>query len=181
MEKDELRSQIRLGGAIDPGDSLLVMSALFVWMSSRLPGTVSAFLAMPNEIDLVPLFARLPGWRWVLPRVEEEGSLTFRDRGVEKEMHRFGMEQPVDQGPIIPLNEIDVFLTPGLAFDETGGRLGQGGGFYDRVLAERRTDASVIGVTVEERVVGRVPMFANDQRVGWLATQKGVRECSPSR
>ena len=135
---------------------------------------------MPNEIDLSPLFDRLPGWRWVLPRVEEDGSLTFRDREVRTETHRFGMEQPADEGPVIPLHEIDVFLTPGLAFDQTGGRLGQGGGFYDRILSERRTDTTVIGVTVDERVIRRVPMLAYDQRVGWLATEKGVRECSPS-
>ena len=116
-----------------------------------------------------------------MPRVEDDGLLTFRDREVTRETHRFGMEQPADEGPIIPLHEIDVFLTPGLAFDEGGGRLGQGGGFYDRVLAKRRTDTAVIGVTVEERVITRVPMMAYDQRVGWLATQKGVRECSTSR
>ncbi len=88
------------------------------------------------------------------------------------------MEQPADEGPIIPLHAIDVFLTPGLAFDEGGGRLGQGGGFYDRVLAERRGDAAVVGVTVEERVINRIPMLIDDQSVGWLATEKGVRECS---
>jgi len=116
----------------------------------------------------------------VLPRVEDDDTLTFRDRDVGREKHPFGMDQPVDEGPIIPIHEIDVFLTPGLAFDRTGGRLGHGGGFYDRILAERRTDAVAVGVTVEERVIDQVPMLAYDQRVGWLATEKGVRECSTS-
>ena len=133
---------------------------------------------MPDEVDLRSLFDRLPGWRWVLPRVEEDGSLTFRDREVRLETHAFGMEQPVNEGPVIPLHEIDVFLTPGLAFDESGGRLGQGGGFYDRILSERRTDTQAVGVTVEERVVQRVPMLAYDERVDWLATERGVRPCS---
>ena len=178
MDKGELRGRIRSRGSLDPGDSLLVVSGLFVWLSKQLPGTVAAFLAMPNEVDLRSLFDRLPGWRWVLPRVEDDGSLTFRDRAVTLEQHRFGMEQPADEGPVIPVHEIDVFLTPGLAFDETGGRLGQGGGFYDKVLAGRRADAKAVGITVEERVVLRVPMLAYDERVGWLATEKGVRECS---
>jgi 5-formyltetrahydrofolate cyclo-ligase len=178
MDKSRIRDQIRSRGAVDPGVSILVGGGLFTWLSSRLPGTVSAFLAMTNEIDLSPLFDRLPGWRWVLPRVEDDNSLTFRDREVPREMHRFGMEQPVNEGPIIPLHEIDVFLTPGLAFDDSGGRVGQGGGFYDRILAERRTDAVVVGVTLEERVIDRVPMRSHDQRVGWLATENGVRECS---
>ena len=181
MDKRELRGQIRSRGAIDPADSLLVVSGLFVWLVSRLPGTVSGFLAMPNEIDLSPLFERLPGWRWVLPRVEDDNTLTFRDRSVARETHRFGMEQPVGEGLIIPLHEIDIFLAPGLAFDERGGRLGQGGGFYDRILAKRRTNAAVVGVTVEERVINRVPMLTSDERVGWLATEKGVRECLTSR
>ena len=180
MDKRELRGRFRSESAIDPGAGLLVVSGLFVWISQRVPGTISAFLAMPGEIDLSSLFERLPGWRWVLPRVEDDGSLTFRDRDVRRETHSFGMEQPADEGAVIPVPEIDVFLTPGLAFDESGGRLGQGGGFYDRVLAERRSDTDAIGITVEERVVHRVPMMAYDQRVDWLATETGVRECSTS-
>lgn len=90
------------------------------------------------------------------------------------------MYQPADEGAIVPIHEIDVFLTPGIAFDRAGGRLGHGGGFYDRVLAERRSDSAAIGITVEERVVARIPMMAHDQRVEWLATEEGVRECSTS-
>jgi len=180
VDKGELRNEIRAGGAIDPGAGLLVVSGLFVWLSSRLPGTISAYLAMPNEIDLSSLFERLSGWRWVLPRVEDDDTLTFRDRDVARETHRFGMEQPADEGPAVPIHEIDVFLTPGLAFDRAGGRLGHGGGFYDRILAQRRTDTFAVGVTVQERVIPQVPMLAFDERVGWLATEKGVRKCSTS-
>lgn len=175
-----LRTKIRGQGAIDAGDGLLVASGLFVWMSKRLPGTVSAFLAMPHEIDLSSLFDRLPRWRWALPRVEPGGSLTFRDSDVPREAHKFGMNQPVDAGPVIPVSEIDLFLTPGLAFDQTGGRLGQGGGFYDRILSEKRPDAISVGVTVEKRVLDRIPMAAFDMHMDFLATETGVRECSPT-
>lgn len=171
---------MRSRGALDPGKSLLVTSGLFVWLSPRVPGTVAAFLSMPSEVDLRPLFDRLPGWRWVLPRVEEDGTLTFRDRDVRREVHPFGMEQPANEGSEIPIREIDVLLTPGVAFDESGGRLGNGGGFYDRILAARRSDSQAIGVTVEHQVIPFVPMMAYDQRVEFLATETGVRECSPN-
>ena len=134
---------------------------------------------MPEEVDVSPLFTRLAGWRWVLPRVEVDRTLTFRDRDVARETHRFGMEQPVDEGPIIPFHEIDVFLVPGLAFDRSGGRLGRGGGFYDHILAHRRHDAVPIGVTVRERVVDLVPTDDTDQRVDWIADEDGVTECFP--
>jgi 5-formyltetrahydrofolate cyclo-ligase len=77
--------------------------------------------------------------------------------------------------------EIDVFLTPGLAFDLRGGRLGNGGGFYDRVLSTRRTDSAAVGITVGRRVVDEVPMESHDQWVDWLATESSVIRCSPSR
>lgn len=176
-----MRAEMRAVDAIDHDRIEAVVRGLFDWLSARLPGTISAFLAMPGEVDLSPLFHRLPGWRWVLPRVEADRSMTFRDRDVPREVHAFGMEQPADVGLVVPVHEIDVFLTPGLAFDERGGRLGNGAGFYDKVLAARRGDAVAVGVTVEARVVESVPMEEHDKRVDWLATETGVRQSSPSR
>lgn len=161
--------------------SAAVAEGLFGWLSRRLPGTVTAFLAMPGEIDLSPLFDRLPGWRWVLPRVEDDRTMTFRDRDAPREVHRFGMSQPTDSGPVIPIPHVDVFLAPGLAFDRGGGRLGNGAGFYDSVLVDRRADSVAIGVTLESRVFDSVPMESHDQRMDLLATELGVKECSPNR
>jgi 5-formyltetrahydrofolate cyclo-ligase len=178
MDKERLRAGLG-ASKLDPGTELLVVSGMFAWLSSRVPGTVAAFLALGHEVDVEPLFTRLPGWRWVLPRMESDGTLTWRDRDLPREVHRWGMSQPVDQGDAVPASEIDVFLVPGMAFDETGARLGRGGGHYDRVLAIRRKDSEAIGVTVEERVIETVPVHEHDQRVDWLATENGVRQCSP--
>lgn len=179
MDKDQIRNRARGQPPVEPGVGLSVVSGLFVWLSERLPGTISAYLPLPDEVDVTPLFERLPGWRWTLPRVEDDGSLTFRDREVPREVHRFGMEQPVEQGQVTPVREIDVFLVPGVAFDATGGRLGRGAGYYDRLLAERRSDATAVGVATDMKMIESVPVFDNDQRVDWLATESGVRECSP--
>lgn len=180
VDKQELRAVVRDQGMVSADSSARVVAMLFPWMSRRLPGTVSAFLAMSGEVDISPLFDRLPGWRWVLPRVEDDRTLTFRDKDVPREVHRFGMEQPTDTGPAVPVHEIDLFLTPGLAFDRSGGRLGNGGGFYDRILSARRADSVAVGITIERRVVDAVPMRDHDERVDWLATENGVTECSPS-
>jgi 5-formyltetrahydrofolate cyclo-ligase len=82
---------------------------------------------------------------------------------------------------VIPVREIDVFLTPGLAFDMVGGRLGNGAGFYDRILADSRADSVAVGVTVADRVFPEVPMESHDQRMEWVATERGVRECLPRK
>jgi len=181
MDKERLRTGLGKGPTVDAGVELLVVSGLFVWLSGRLPGTIAAYLALGHEIDVESLFTRLPGWRWVLPRMEPDGNLTWRDRDVPRETHHWGMSQPVGQGDEIPVSHIDVFLVPGVAFDDTGARLGRGGGHYDRVLATRRKDSEAVGVTVEDRVIEAVPVHDHDQRVDWLATEAGVRECTPRR
>lgn len=181
MDKAELRATIRAQPPVSAATSGQVAEAIFSWLSRRIPGTVTAFLAMEGEVDLGPLFERLPGWRWVLPRVEADRTMTFRDRDSPRELHRFGMMQPSDVGPSIPLREIDIFLTPGLAFDLTGGRLGNGGGFYDRVLVRRRSDSVAVGVTIDSRLVDGIPMEEHDQRVDWVASESGVVECRLNR
>ncbi len=177
VDKSDMRDMIRAQPPVSPETSGLVAEGIFTWLSARLPGTVTAFLAMDGEVDVSSLFQRLPGWRWVLPRVEADRTMTFRDRDVPREVHPFGMSQPSDAGPVIPVWEVDVFLAPGLAFDLHGGRLGNGAGFYDRVLADRRTDAETVGVTVRRRVMERVPMEEHDQVMDWLAVEDGVVAC----
>jgi 5-formyltetrahydrofolate cyclo-ligase len=64
-------------------------------------------------------------------------------------------------------------LLPALAFDERGFRLGYGGGFYDRLLAD--WPVLTVGVTPEALVLSAVPREAHDVPVAYLATERGVR------
>jgi 5-formyltetrahydrofolate cyclo-ligase len=179
MDKASLRARMRSLGPLPADVSDRINAGLFAWLSKRLPGTITAFLPMEGEVDLRPLFERLPGWRWALPRVEPDGSVTFRDVGVPRETHPFGMEQPTDSGPVIPIHEIDVFLVPGLAFDRGGGRLGNGAGYYDRILSSARSDAATIGIAPNVRLIDRVPVEEHDVLVGLLATEDGVISALP--
>jgi len=171
---------MRARGPVEAKTAQRVVTGLRDWMAARIPGTVAAYLAMSDEVELTPLFAALPGWRWVLPRVELDRSLSFRDRAVPRERHPLGMRQPTETGVVTPLHEIDLILVPGLAFDVMGGRLGRGAGYYDRVLEGRRGDVLAVGVTTESRLIAMVPREDHDQHVEWLATESGVRECSPT-
>jgi 5-formyltetrahydrofolate cyclo-ligase len=179
VDKASLRIVMRALGPVPGGVGDAIGARLFPFLSARLPATISAFIAMEGEVDLRPLMARLPGWRWVLPRVEPDRSLTFRDAAVPREKHPFGMEQPVDSGPVIPIHEIDVFLVPGLAFDLRGGRLGNGAGHYDRVLAAARSDAVSIGICAPGHLVESVPTDKGDLPVDYIATEEGVIPRSP--
>jgi 5-formyltetrahydrofolate cyclo-ligase len=181
VDKGELRARMKALGTVDTAVMTRTSDALFRWMSTRLPATAAAYLAMDGEVDIEGLFDRLPGWRWVLPRVEDDGSLTFRDRDLGRETHRWGMAQPVAAGDPVPLHEVDLILVPGLAFDGSGARLGRGKGYYDRLLGGRRPDCVAVGVTSADRVLDEVPVERHDHRVDFLVTEEGVIPCSTRR
>jgi 5-formyltetrahydrofolate cyclo-ligase len=69
---------------------------------------------------------------------------------------------------------IDVVIVPGLAFTPDGRRLGQGGGWYDRLLPTLRADALVVGVCFREQLVDALPVEDHDVAVHVVVTDAGV-------
>ena len=110
------------------------------------------------------------------PAVDSEtGDPSFDDLVATK----FGILEPrpelcaQSENIVIP-EDIDVILTPGLAFDLKGGRLGRGAGYYDRFLPKLRSDAMIIGICYEEQIVLKTPTDERDFRLHALATPKRV-------
>ena len=75
--------------------------------------------------------------------------------------------------------EIDVVVLPGSVFDIEGGRLGYGGGYYDRFLANDAPQACRIGLAFELQVVPTVPLEPHDQRLDYLVTEKRTITITP--
>jgi len=72
-------------------------------------------------------------------------------------------------------------LTPLLAFDRDGHRLGYGGGFYDRTLDKLRRDGDVtaIGVAFAAQRVGAIPRAGHDQCLDAVLTEDGLMRIDP--
>ena len=68
----------------------------------------------------------------------------------------------------------DVVVVPGLAFTAAGERLGQGGGWYDRYLAQVRADCTTIGVCFAEQILDTLPVEAHDVTMDHIVTERGV-------
>ena len=66
---------------------------------------------------------------------------------------------------------IDVVLVPGLAFTAAGDRLGQGGGWFDRLLGDVRPDCLIVGVCFDVQVVTELPVEAHDVPVDLVVTE----------
>ncbi len=76
--------------------------------------------------------------------------------------------------PPVDAAEIEVIVLPGSVFDLHGGRLGYGGGFYDRFIANQAPGALRIGLAFELQVVARLPLLAHDQPLHTLVTEERV-------
>jgi 5-formyltetrahydrofolate cyclo-ligase len=72
---------------------------------------------------------------------------------------------------------LDVVLVPGAVFDPQGGRLGYGGGFYDRFLAEAAPQAFRIALAYAVQMVHQVPMQPHDQYMDMIITEQQVYTC----
>lgn len=74
----------------------------------------------------------------------------------------------------------DVVIVPGLAFTRRGERLGQGGGWYDRMLAGIRPECRTIGVGFAEQLLDDLPLEAHDVRLDVIVTDDAVVVVDPS-
>lgn len=67
-----------------------------------------------------------------------------------------------DRFPIVPAEALDMTVVPLVAFDQTGTRLGYGGGCYDRYLSMLSSACQIIGIAFDEQRINHVPTDAHD-------------------
>lgn len=85
--------------------------------------------------------------------------------------HPYGMLEPGEDCPLVGKDAIGLVLVPGLAFDPSGGRLGQGGGFYDRWLADYAGCTAALCRTA--LLLPQVPRAPHDRGVELVLTEHG--------
>lgn len=156
------------------------------WAGAR---TLAAYLSIGEEFDTAALVreALRSGRRLLLPRIVDPRSRAtrhlvlheVRDPDADTVAGPWGIREP-DPGrcPEVPAAAAELVLVPGLAFDATGGRLGYGAGYYDRLLAQVGDSCVKVAAAFELQCVDRVPMQAHDRRIDWLVTAAAARRTS---
>jgi len=135
---------------------------------------VGLFASIGAEVDTASLLsaARREGKQVALPVVLGKGiPLQFRDvtaRASPLARSGWGVPEPDPSCEVVPTEVLDLVVFPGLCFDRAGGRLGYGGGFYDRTFATAR--AARWMVAFAEQAVPEVPMGPHDLFVHGIVT-----------
>ena len=141
--------------------------------------TVMVFSSFGSEVETGPIIERLAaeGVLVALPRVEGHRIVAVAySPGDPLSRASFGAMEPTGSRVIGP-KEIDVVVTPGLAFDRRGYRVGYGGGFYDGFLRRTRRDALRVGICFAPQVVDEVPSGGTDRPVRVIVTDEEVIRC----
>ncbi len=144
------------------------------------PSIVAGFWPIHNELSPLQLMTALAkkGCQLCLPATGDAGTaLIFRTYSAEIELvdGPFKTRQPSSSAAIqCP----DLILTPLLAFDRNGGRLGYGGGYYDRTFAALTQHGHAlisVGIAYDEQEVEQVPAGVFDHRLTAILTNTSLR------
>ena len=142
---------------------------------------VSLYFPMRHELDTEPLAAALleKGARLALPVVTRRKSpLVFRayTPGDDMVEGSYGELVPAEDAPEVTP---DILVVPLLAFTRAGGRLGYGGGYYDRTLAALRQSGAplAVGYAYGGQEVDALPLSPLDQPLDWIVTERGAIRC----
>ncbi|MDJ0920253.1 MAG: 5-formyltetrahydrofolate cyclo-ligase [Henriciella sp.] len=137
---------------------------------------VAVYLPIGSEIDPRPLMEKLEqaGAKLALPCVLDDGSMIYRHyrRGDPLEARPFGLLEPNSEVPEV---HPTLVITPLLAFDRAGTRLGYGKGHYDRALTALRAEGRVFvcGLAFQGQEVDQVPVEPHDVPLDWVMTERG--------
>jgi len=192
LSKGDLRKRIREArGALGPEQrrewDARVNHHLLEYAARKRPRVVAAYVAFDGEPDLASALQQLgrQGVRLALPVIQQRpgrAEICFRQWAPVSEMqkNRYGIPEPV--GTLdIRLDEIDLALIPLVAWDVTGGRLGMGASFYDRIfepLAQAPRPYRM-GVAYQLQKVERIPLDPWDVRLHGMLTEDGCLNFEP--
>ena len=181
IQKARLRLEMKarramLGESRRARAAWLLHNSLSEWLCQRDETRIAIYLARSFELDLDALARELIGAGKTVcaPRVDVENNRMrfFRLSELEATARGpWGVREPVSDEIVRP----EIVFVPGLAFDPEGRRLGTGGGWYDRVLADIPLK---FGVTFGAQIVDKVPVESHDIRMDWVASDEKLIQAS---
>ena len=107
-----------------------------------------------------------------LPVPEAGGQMYFARYDGALVPGRYGIPQPPRSAPVLQPQPGDLMLVPALAYDRVGRRLGRGGGYYDRCLAQ--LDCCAVGLIRAAFLLDALPTAWNDMPVAAVVTEQGI-------
>ena len=183
--RDQLLSGRRRHSLLEVGEyAAAIAEHLLGTPALRRAATVAAYISIGAEPGTGPLIERLDalGRRVILPVMLPDHDLDWAVYTGPADLMPAGRGLLEPPGPRLGVDAVataDVVLTPGVAVDRTGMRLGRGGGSYDRALGRVPVGTFVCTLLYDGEIVDRVPADVHDRPVTAAVTPRGVSWFGP--
>lgn len=181
-EKQRLRAEVRARErALDPAykaeSAAAICRALAELPAYAAARTVLAYRSLPREVDTDAFLRRTlaDGKTLLLPRCENGGRLSLcvvRDPDADLEPGAMNILEPRRFCPVRSPESVDFAVIPCTSFDRAGNRLGQGGGYYDRLLP--RLACPTVCVCREKLLLDALPVEEHDAKCALYLTENGL-------
>jgi len=124
------------------------------------------------------------GKQLVLPKVNRHTNqldlYRIDDLEIQLETGLWGIREPVVERckRLNDINEVEFALLPGVAFSRDGARLGYGGGYYDKLLAQMTHRPALVCAAFGLQIVAQIPQEETDIKTAWIVTEAETIDCS---
>jgi len=189
-QKKQIRQGILAARGELPSDTRAIYDAAITQRLLQLPeyrqaGTVLGYMNFGSEYACELWVAQVlaDGRRLVLPKVNRHTNhldlYRVDDPENQLEAGLWGIREPIVERceQLNDINEVEFALLPGVAFCREGARLGYGGGFYDKLLADVPPHTALVAAGYALQIVARLPQEATDVKVGWIVTEEEIITC----
>jgi len=137
--------------------------------------SICTYVSTPEEVNTHQIIreALLAKGSIIVPKVQGSELELYSIRSFEEiKLGSFGIMEPQTRRAHVPVESIDLFIVPGIAFGMDGSRLGRGKGYYDRLLSN--TTVPIIGLAYNRQVSDTVPHGAKDRKVDIIITETHI-------
>lgn len=137
---------------------------------------IALYKTIAGEVDLECLFAACwdLGKRTSIPvfnrtlKIYELAEISAKTQYITG---NYGIQEP-EHPSLVPIDDMDLMIVPGVAFDANGNRLGRGGGYYDRLL--EGFSGTTAAVAFEFQLFSEIPHESYDIPVNYIVTESKV-------
>lgn len=161
--------------------SLAVLKKISQVEEFRKAATIFIYVNFRSEVETIPIINKCLAEKKqvVVPLTDPQNSklIPYIISNPDKQLKPgyCGIPEPApSHTETIDPGKIDIIILPGSVFDATGGRLGYGGGYYDRFLESDAPTAFRMGLAFELQVATAIPLLPHDQKLQALVTEKRI-------
>lgn len=180
LRKEVLKKRDEISPDIKTVKDALIKQRLFNLPEFITARTVSFYASFGSEVATLSMIKESLKMdkRVVVPKVDKERHrLRLYEIKDMKELSPGYMGIPEPSLPddrLVNLDDVDLIIAPGAAFDFSGNRLGYGAGYYDILLSKRKKKIPIIALAYEDQLVDSIPAETHDVRVDIIITDRRV-------